>query len=286
MGVWGSTLYANDTTLDVRDAYMDYLKEQLSNEEALQKTLLDFEELMGDEDEEALFWFALAETQWKVGRLTPEVKENALRWIEEEGGVALWEESKSGSAGWKKTLEKLKEKLESPMSSEKKVRKPELIDQNLWNIGDVYVYQFHTEKSKEHGTCGKYVLLQKMGASPLTSGWPAPERIFMMIHVFNKLFDDMPTLKDMEGVRLLPMSETVNEELLMSRLMELNKKKHYPKAHLTFLGNASVPSNKKIMPSVTPVYWNEIEEVLNYCFSKFQDKEYEEIDEGIFSFKE
>ena len=74
MGVWGSTLYANDTTLDVRDGYMDYLKDQLSNKEAYEKILEDFEELMGDEDAEPLFWFALAETQWKVGRMTTKIQ--------------------------------------------------------------------------------------------------------------------------------------------------------------------------------------------------------------------
>jgi len=77
MGTWSSSLYGNDTTLDVRDSYTDYLLEQLSNQEALEKTLADYQELIGT-DEEPLFWFALAETQWKVGRLTPEVKEKAL----------------------------------------------------------------------------------------------------------------------------------------------------------------------------------------------------------------
>ena len=154
MGTWGASLYANDTTCDVRDAYIKYLQNQLSNEEALTKIMKDFEELMGDEDDEPLFWFALAETQWKVGRLTSEVKDNALRWIEKEGGVALWEDSGTSAVGWKKTLGNLKEKLESPMRSEKKIRKPDVIDQNLWNIGDVYAYQFHTEKSKEKDTYG------------------------------------------------------------------------------------------------------------------------------------
>lgn len=32
MGAWGSSLYANDTTCDVRDTYMNFLQEQLSDE--------------------------------------------------------------------------------------------------------------------------------------------------------------------------------------------------------------------------------------------------------------
>jgi hypothetical protein len=45
----------------------------------------------------------------------PEVKEKALMWIAKGGGLSLWAESKNGGAGWKKTLEKLKDILESPM---------------------------------------------------------------------------------------------------------------------------------------------------------------------------
>jgi hypothetical protein len=179
MGTWGTSLYANDTTSDVRDTYMDFLKNQLSNEEAFEKTMSEYQELIGDEDEEPLFWFALAETQWKVGRLTPDVKEKALEWIAKEGGVALWEESGADSTGWKKTLEKLKTTLESPMRSEKKIRKPVVLNHNMWELGDVYAYQFHKEDSKADGTYGKYIVMQKMGAGQRTSriGWITQEWI-------------------------------------------------------------------------------------------------------------
>jgi len=32
----------------------------------------------------------------------PEVKEKALDWIDKNGGLELWDESKSGRIGWKK----------------------------------------------------------------------------------------------------------------------------------------------------------------------------------------
>ena len=65
MGAWSSSLYGNDMTCDVRDAYMKFLKEQLSNEEVYEKTMETFNETIGG-DEEPLLWFALTETQWKV----------------------------------------------------------------------------------------------------------------------------------------------------------------------------------------------------------------------------
>ena len=34
MGTWNKRLYSNDTTCDVRDTYIDFLKQQFSNEKA------------------------------------------------------------------------------------------------------------------------------------------------------------------------------------------------------------------------------------------------------------
>lgn len=100
MGAWGSSLYANDTTSDVRDSYAELLQNQESGFEAYQKTVEKYEELMDDEDEEPLFWYALADTQWQYGRLMSNVKIKALAWIEKRGGQSLWKESKSGGKGW------------------------------------------------------------------------------------------------------------------------------------------------------------------------------------------
>jgi len=74
MGTWGAGLYDNDISCDVRDTYIEFLKDKLSNQESYEKTLNMYQECIGDIDDEPLLWFALAETQWKVGRLMPEVK--------------------------------------------------------------------------------------------------------------------------------------------------------------------------------------------------------------------
>jgi len=288
MGTWNASLYGNDTTQDVRDTYTKYLFEKLSNQEAFEKTLEDCHDLIGDEDDEPLFWFALAETQWSVGRLTPEVKEKALEWIEKDGGVALWEDSGARSAGWKKTLETLKKKLESPMRSEKKM---EALNQNLWNIGDVYAYQFNTEESKSLGRYGKYILLQKMGESPRIQSWMTSEErekapMIMMIHVFDKLFDHTPKLEDREGVQLLPLDETEVKTITINNFIELLKKSDYPKKYLTFLGNATVPANNIFLPSRNPLYWNLFEMTLNDRFTRFHNSKYEAISGFVYKFSE
>ena len=60
---------------------------------------------MGDRDEEPLFWLALAETQWKLGVLLPDVKEKALYWIERDSTLFHGQtQGKSAEAKRKKVL--------------------------------------------------------------------------------------------------------------------------------------------------------------------------------------
>lgn len=288
MGAWGTSLYSNDTTCDVRDTYMDFLKDQMSNEETFDKTLNKFNELIGDKDEEPLFWFALAETQWKVGRLTSDVKEKALMWIEKDGGVALWEESGTSGSGWKKTLQELKDKLESPMRSEKKIQAPKAVNKSLWNVGDVYAYQLHKEVSKTHGTYGKYVLIQKIGEGShipqwMTSKDAALQPILARIHIYDKTFDQKPSLQDIDHARLLPIGlKNKNDELPMDRLINYDKKKNYPEQHLFYLGNTTAPFSKIIDPEGVHILWTGIENVFNKYYKRWQGKEYEVNEEGIF----
>lgn len=35
MGTWNARLFSNDTTYDVKDTYMEFLKQQLSDEEGV-----------------------------------------------------------------------------------------------------------------------------------------------------------------------------------------------------------------------------------------------------------
>ena len=262
MGSWGFGLYANDTTCDVRDTYMELLMDQTEAETAYQQMLDKFKEYMGDIDEEPLFWYALAECQWKTGRLLPEAKEKALWWIEHDGGIGPWLESPNKGAGWKNTLKKLRDKLESPMPNRKNVRRPEPINNNPWNLNDIYAYQFH--ENKQHSKydpeayLGKYIVLQKIGEGEKQYG----SSIAMRVQVYDKIFDDLPTLNDLKGIRLLPLDHPTRHNIShenngfrkdpvwMSSLIDAYTKREYPRKHLFFLGNQPGPSNHQ-----EPEYW-------------------------------
>ena len=78
MGAWGTGLYQDDIAMEVREYYQELLKKGISNEESLDCVLEAFEEVLEDADDAPPFWFGLADTQWKLGRLTDEVREQAL----------------------------------------------------------------------------------------------------------------------------------------------------------------------------------------------------------------
>lgn len=142
MGTWGTGLYSNDSACDIRGDYIDKLKRGKTNDEATQELINSNRDIMGDVEEEPLFWFALADTQWNYGRLLPKVKEKALYFLSQDKELQRWKESDERQlTSWIKTLDTLKEKLESPQPPEKKVYKYRLY-RCKWHLGDVYAYRF------------------------------------------------------------------------------------------------------------------------------------------------
>jgi hypothetical protein len=281
MGTWGSGLYANDSTCDVRDSYMKYLKDGISNAEIYEKMLEEYREYIGDQ-EEPLFWYALAETQWCMGRLLPEVKEKALEWIDRDGGLVLWKESTNGGTGWKKTLQKLKLKLTLPLPPEKKIRNPQKVNNNLWNVNDVYAYRFPDDD--KYGLGGKYMLIQKIGEVERTKG-----ETLMRVQVLDRIFDVLPTLDDMDGVRILPLDfptrVDMNEDpIWMSAYIHMFKKREYPAKHLTFIGNRQGPANNMI--NNRGIGWVNVDAWLYKFHQRWYGVEYETIGEGIYRYNQ
>ena len=112
MGAWGTSLYANDSASDIRGEYVDKLRRGKSNEEATKALIEQNQDYMGDAEEEPLFWYALADTQWNYGRLLPEVKEKALHFLDQTAELERWREAgEKKLRAWQNTLDKLRQKL-------------------------------------------------------------------------------------------------------------------------------------------------------------------------------
>ena len=161
MGTWGFGLYENDTALDVKDDFEELYKQGKTAQEIAERLTDTNRDIMGDAEEEPLFWLALADSQWNFGVLLPAVKEKALYWID-RCRERLHDQTVDGEEkAWKNTLDALQKKLFSPLPPVKKIRKGRRFI-CPWKVGDVFAWKLESDMAKERGLCGRYFLIQKV----------------------------------------------------------------------------------------------------------------------------
>ncbi|MDT3497897.1 DUF4259 domain-containing protein [Bacillus toyonensis] len=111
MGAWGTGLFDDDTTCDVKEQFIEYLEEDNSIEEATKLILEEYlDEFDIDEDLEvlSLVYIGLAAIQLKKGCLQDKVRNNAIALMERGADLELWEEDYEER---KKVLDTLKQQL-------------------------------------------------------------------------------------------------------------------------------------------------------------------------------
>lgn len=153
MGTWGPGLYSDDTALDVREDYKDILGDGTSEPEATKRLIDQWKSELSDPDVAPVFWLALADVQWNLGRLQEKVNQEALKVIKNGSDLIKWQSDKKQEIKRKKVLERLSSKLHTAQPVEKKIKK-RYIDSTDWFIGDVYSFRLQS---------GKYVLLHVIG---------------------------------------------------------------------------------------------------------------------------
>lgn len=162
MASWGPKLYQNDLAVFIKNEYKDNLHRGKAGEEITQMLIKNCEEGLSDCDDAPVFWFALADTQWELGRLENFVKEQALKHIYDGYDLKYWEnESAREGKTRAKVLNELKQKLLSPQPEKKKFSQYRLYHCE-WNIGDIYAIPLTCDLAKEKGLFGKYALIQKI----------------------------------------------------------------------------------------------------------------------------
>lgn len=123
MGTWGTGLYCDDTTCDVRDDYIQNLKYGLSSDEAYQKILIRHGDLLAQTEIACLVYFALADTAWRYGRLDEFLKDKALALLESGGDLFVWErDAPRDVASRRRTLQALLARLKTTLPAEKPVK--------------------------------------------------------------------------------------------------------------------------------------------------------------------
>jgi hypothetical protein len=153
MGTWGTGLYSDDIACDVRDDYKDILGDGIPEPEATKRLMEQWKNELSDPDTASVFWLTLADVQWNLGRLQVKVKKEAYSVIENGSDITRWLPDKKLVIKRKGVLERLSQKLDTPQSAEKKVKK-RFTDSTDWNLGDVYSLRLKS---------GKLVLLHVIG---------------------------------------------------------------------------------------------------------------------------
>ena len=157
MGTWGVKIYQNDDALDVKGMYTEKLAVGLSDEAAEEAVLREFSEFLDP------IWLPLAIEQWKKGRLSDNVKNNALRVIKEE--LEIIEELWKKELVSKRQIELIKatKLLCSEMPAKKKIRMPSWTLKSPFYLGNVVQFKLLNNDASLEKWYGKYALLEVIG---------------------------------------------------------------------------------------------------------------------------
>lgn len=188
MGTYGPKLYQDDLAADVREQYIDRLHKGKTGAEITQEMLDEYRAEIDDHDDASVFWFALADTQWELGRLESKVKETALALIDAGVDLARWNaEDPKGAKVRQRVIEDLRQKLLTPQPPEKPI-KPYRLYRCAWAYGDVFAYQLTCDLAKEKGLWGRYLLIRKIDETT----WH-PGHIVPIVHIKMTDGTDLPS---------------------------------------------------------------------------------------------
>ena len=189
MGSWGTELYQNDTTLDVKSQFEKMYYAGKSVQEITEQLLEEYREILGDPEEESLFWMALADTQWEFGVLLPQVLEQALYWIEKESSIKrLYQMSGEVKKEQRENaMRRLKVKLCSTQPPARKAVRRRMF-RCKWKLGDVFAYKIEGTYARERGFLGRYLLIRKVDERI----WH-PEHIIPIVYVKLTKDETLPT---------------------------------------------------------------------------------------------
>jgi len=226
MGSWGAKLYQNDDALDVRDQFKDLLRRGKTSAEITEELIEAFGDVLDNPYIGPNFWFALADTQWGLGRLQPRVKKQALAWLDKGGDLEIWKvENPKEAVVRGKVLQELRVKINSPQPPEKKISQYRLY-QCEWNFGDVFAYQMESDLAKEEGFYGRYFLIQKVDEDIWHPGHVVP-----IVRAKFTLDDTLPTCtNEFDKLEYIQISAWCTDEVRRKKVegVEIDERRFFP----------------------------------------------------------
>lgn len=274
MGAWGPRLYQDDIAEEVRDYYKDQLHRGKTGKEITQELIAQNEYAISDPDDAPVFWFALADTQWNLGRLEDLVRDQALHHIRDGYDVKRWAaEDPQGAKTRAETLEKLQQKLLSPQPAEKKIAQYKLY-RCEWKIGDVYAYRLNGDYAKENGMFGKFLYFIKVDEEVWHPGHIVPVVYFYWI-----TGDKLLSLNELKTINYIPQffvpevykRDPKRQRLYLLKLLSTSLRV-IPNDRLTFIGNLQeIKRVDNEDPNSYQISWKDFERYIIDNFKKWNE---------------
>ena len=92
MGTWGTALYSDDLAADLRGDFTDAAGDGLSAAAIVDRLTQEYAASVADADEGPVFWLAVADMGWRLGRLDERARLEALAAIDSGRDLARWDE--------------------------------------------------------------------------------------------------------------------------------------------------------------------------------------------------
>lgn len=168
MGVRGTAIFSDDNAADIREEYRTLIGDGMSGPEATDRLIKEWQpSIARDPDLAAVFWLALAVTQWKSGRLEERVRQEAIQAIDSGAALRLWKASKEERRR-AMVLDATRKLLHEPQPPERKIAKV-LRASCDWEPGELVAYrllsgsyivfhviELHTDKGGTAPVCEIY----------------------------------------------------------------------------------------------------------------------------------
>jgi len=196
MALIAKNYFGCDNALEILRQWQALVASGMSEEDAFDVVKIHFMRKSIHDEDDPDFWFAMAAIQQKYGILLPEVKDNALRCIDDGVDARNWEGAeKKVIKAREKVLADLKEKLLAPPLPKRKLSKPS-IQKPRWQIGDIVASQMVSSVDTNEWFYNKYVLYRVVQLERTSVSLLKPDLAYdEWVHgaLYNWIGDELPT---------------------------------------------------------------------------------------------
>lgn len=293
MGAWGTSIFSDDLAQDIRREYNFLLSIGKENRE-IEETLKQYYSsiLNCNDPDEDVFWFALALSEWKKGRLSSAVKEKALSALDVGRDLERWN-TLGNKKNYEKRLKALKEFkniILSPMPVVKKQRKP-TVHHCPWKVGSLLAYRIVANKwtLEGHPCYLKYVLLRiiKIVKNPISAILPTEYYDEMMlVGLYNWIGDEIPDPQIAKHLEFIPIKEYTPTPPVNA--VDLSLLNSLPEESRKSIANAIISSFEKKIVTCAYLDWQSTKDIVGDITYLDCDESYEHnipnfFDTSIFS---